>query len=214
MEKGEKGEKGSDEERVETRPRRPRRPRQGGADEDEEYNKPAESKISEPAYTEPQAKPRRRRQVEESNDTAGDGGWMGGMAPDNKQKFEPEQETPDVMTTQNKDKHFNDDDAEIVIPDLDEDGGGDTDQRVAHAPRNVSRKIPPLSSLQHEAKTFLQTNKDGIDLSILLGTLVPSNMLVEDDSLWTFDSLLREVTEELHSMAKEQAATTKSAPKA
>ena len=99
MEKGEKGEKGSDEERVETRPRRPRRPRQGGADEDEEYNKPAESKISEPAYTEPQAKPRRRRQVEESNDTAGDGGWMGGMAPDNKQKFEPEQETPDVMTT-------------------------------------------------------------------------------------------------------------------
>jgi hypothetical protein len=26
---------------------------------------------------------------------------------------------------------------------------------------------------------------------VLLGTLVPPNMLVEDDSLWTFESLLR-----------------------
>ena len=33
--------------------------------------------------------------------------------------------------------------------------------------------------------------QDGIDLSILLGTLVPPNMLMEDDALWTFDSLLR-----------------------
>jgi hypothetical protein len=33
--------------------------------------------------------------------------------------------------------------------------------------------------------------QDGIDLSILLGTLVPPDMLVEEDTLWTFDSLLR-----------------------
>jgi hypothetical protein len=62
---------------------------------------------------------------------------------------------------------------------------------VAHAPRNLSRKIPSLSTLQHEAKSYLHSNKDGIDMSILLGTLVPPNMLAEDDSLWTFDSLLR-----------------------
>lgn len=48
--------------------------------------------------------------------------------------------------------------------------------------------------------------QDGIDLSVLLGTLVPPNMLTEDDSLWTFESLLREVTEELHDMAKQKSA--------
>jgi hypothetical protein len=30
---------------------------------------------------------------------------------------------------QNKDKHFDEGVADIIIPDLDEDGGGDADQR-------------------------------------------------------------------------------------
>jgi hypothetical protein len=30
---------------------------------------------------------------------------------------------------------------------------------VAHAPRNLSRKIPALSTLQHEAKSYLHSNK-------------------------------------------------------
>jgi hypothetical protein len=30
---------------------------------------------------------------------------------------------------------------------------------VAHAPRNLSRKIPALSTLQHEAKSYLHANK-------------------------------------------------------
>lgn len=62
---------------------------------------------------------------------------------------------------------------------------------VAHAPRNVHRKIPTLSELEVESKGSIPTSEDGLKLNILLGTLVPPTMLVESDTLWTFESLLR-----------------------
>mmetsp|Transcript_4039 Transcript_4039/g.4017 ORF Transcript_4039/g.4017 Transcript_4039/m.4017 type:complete len:230 (+) Transcript_4039:59-748(+) len=202
--KGDKG--GQDDDKGDTRPRRPRRMRKDDSNmnEDDEITSKSssqqQSQQSQPSESS-QNKPRRKRVTNDDDTTSGDGGWMGGVTQEQKQKFEPEPESPAIVA-QNKDKHFNEDVAEIIIPDLDEDGGGDADQRVAHAPRNLSRKIPALSTLQHEAKSYLHSNKDGIDLSILLSTLVPPNMLIEDDSLWTFDSLLREVTEELYSMGR------------
>lgn len=39
-------------------------------------------------------------------------------------------------------------------------------------------------------------------MSVLLNTLVPPAMLEEEDSPWTFESLLREITDELLPLLK------------
>ena len=70
----------------------------------------------------------------------------------------------------------------LVIPDLDEEGGADADQRsnhlvynffsferllfhsiVAHAPRNLNRKLPTRAELDNEVKASLPNS----DVSIL-----------------------------------------------
>eukprot|EP00428_Durinskia_dybowskii_P085266 CAMPEP_0170428136 /NCGR_PEP_ID=MMETSP0117_2-20130122/39606_1 /TAXON_ID=400756 /ORGANISM="Durinskia baltica, Strain CSIRO CS-38" /LENGTH=248 /DNA_ID=CAMNT_0010687403 /DNA_START=62 /DNA_END=808 /DNA_ORIENTATION=- len=103
----------------------------------------------------------------------------------------------------NRDKHLQDDNDEIIlIPDLDEEGGADSDQRIAHAPRNVNRKIPTLKDLEVEVKAAVPTSEEGLNLSVLLTTLVPAGMVKEDDVVWTFDSLLREITDELSNTPK------------
>ena len=38
---------------------------------------------------------------------------------------------------------------------------------------------------------FLNAAQSGLDLSVLLSTLVPPAMVVESDTPWTFESLLR-----------------------
>ena len=76
---------------------------------------------------------------------------------------------------------------------------------VAHAPRNVHRKIPTLAELEAEAKTTAATNDDdlpGLQLRVLTSTLVPGSMLIEKDEEWNFDSLLREITNELSDVPK------------
>lgn len=76
---------------------------------------------------------------------------------------------------------------------------------VAHAPRNVYRKIPTLAELETEAKTTAATNDEdlpGLQLRVLTSTLVPGTMLVEKDEEWNFDSLLREITNELSDVPK------------
>lgn len=81
----------------------------------------------------------------------------------------------------------------MVIPDLDEDGYDD-DHRVAHAPRNVNRKIPSLEELQNEGAAALASSsvsEGGLDLGVLLRTLVPAQFVVEQDSSWSFESLLK-----------------------
>jgi len=96
-------------------------------------------------------------------------------------------------------KFFNDGEQDdiIMIPDLDEDGA-DADHRVAHAPRNVHRKIPSLADLESEVKQAVASSaEEGFDLAILLRTLVPPTLVQEADETWTFESLLREVTDEL-----------------
>ena len=40
----------------------------------------------------------------------------------------------------------------MLIPDLDEEGGADSDQRIAHAPRNINRRIPTLAELENDIK--------------------------------------------------------------
>jgi hypothetical protein len=79
----------------------------------------------------------------------GGGGWMN--SPDKKAtavsklSIEEDEENNKINANpNNKDKFFQEGTDDImVIPDLDEDGYDD-DHRVAHAPRNITRKIPSL----------------------------------------------------------------------
>lgn len=164
----------------------------------------------------------RRKRSEVNNDTGGGGGWMvmssaapvsrrdANSAGDNSgtQGFVEEDDTKDSPgkdNKNNKDKHFQGDDNDeiILIPDLDEEGGADSDQRIAHAPRNITRKIPTLNDLETAVKAAAssivdaQDGTSSLNLNILLSTLIPVNMVHEDDSTWSFDSLLREITDEL-----------------
>jgi hypothetical protein len=79
---------------------------------------------------------------------------------------------------------------------------------VAHAPRNVHRRIPTLDELSSDSKhSIISTSevfhfhlfsqkvtallKDNLKLQILTSTLVPASMLQEPDIPWTFENLLR-----------------------
>ena len=95
MEKGEKGEK-QDDEKGDTRPRRPRRLRKEESSAGDEEDNAAASKADTRERDAPQSKPRRKRNTADE-ETAGDGGWMGGIAQEQKPKFEPEPEGPVIV---------------------------------------------------------------------------------------------------------------------
>ena len=158
----------------------------------------------------PGGKPRRRRAED-------DGGWMNTSSADPKRPISepepvPEEDDATNMTSQNKDKHFKDtnNDEILIIPDLDEDGG-DNDQRVAHAPRNFNRRIPTLDELENDVKVALPQSETGLDMTVLFKSLVPAPQVQEEDVPWNFDTLLREVTEEI--MAPVLSDLTITAPK-
>ena len=180
---------------------------------------PAEEKpqnnATEESLQNEDSKPRRRRAAggaEDSDKGAENGGWMNMNSSENKfvpKKALVQDEGVDVMPQAlNKDKHFQENDDDImVIPDLDEDGA-DADQRIAHAPRNINRKIPTLNDLENEVKTAVTSADTGFDLGVLLSTLVPSALLAEADVPWTFESLLRDVTDELTATSKTVTETS------
>jgi hypothetical protein len=130
---------------------------------------------------------------------------------------EPEEdEEEELQSTLRNNKHRDDDDDDIIIiPDLDEDGGGfdgGGDSRVAQAPRNVVRKIPTLDELERDVQSTMPTvSAGGYDLAVLTSTLVPSTGLSEIDEAWDFDSLLREVTDQLTDTPKTVVSATISA---
>ncbi len=162
-------------------------------------------------------KPRRRVRNGEGDNTVAasttsggtGGGWMtsDNNAPKKKLSMvnmnEHEASEAHSMAGVNKDKHFQEGDGEmLIIPDLDEDAGFDVDQRVAHAPKNVHRKIPTLAELEEELTASIPAQEEGLKLQVLSAALVPASLLYEADVPWTFESLLREVTEELSELPK------------
>eukprot|EP01031_Cornospumella_fuschlensis_P033305 gene33305-40290_t len=175
-------------------------------------NPPAEEKASTPKAEEaPQGdgQKQRRRRPQEGGGDAG-GGWMSLESDNSRNKklsmmsMEDDEADRDApVIANNKDKHFQEGDGEVlIIPDLDEEAGIDVDQRVAHAPRNVHRKIPTLAELEEEMAGSIPAQEGGINLQVLTSTLVPAQLLYEEDSVWTFESLLREVQEELSELPK------------
>lgn len=161
----------------------------------------------------PGGKGRRRRAADEEETAApsksGGGGWMNSSATKPVQNEVDDFGAADDIPMISKSKKEKDADDEIlVIPDLDEDAGTDADHRVAHAPRNLNRKVPTRAELENDVKASVPSVEGGFDLTVLLGTLVPHSMVYEDDVPWTFDTLLREVTEEINaSNAKIQVVT-------
>lgn len=129
----------------------------------------------------------------------GGGGWMDSPVAKPQMRDEQDETIKELPNANpnNKNKYFQEETDEIiVIPDLDEDGAENESERVAHAPRNLTRKIPSRLELEMDLKTSLPSTELGFDLSVLLGTLIPSEQLKDEDVLWTFDSLLREITSE------------------
>lgn len=170
-------------------------------------------------------KPRRKREGDDkpSSSSGKDtgGGWMS-MSSDPKPKINTNvqfdndnNDENDNITIKNnkKDKHFQDDDdgGIMIIPDLDEDGGDD-DSRVARAPKNIHRKIPTLADLEDEVKSAIPTIEGGFNLKVLLETLIPPGQVQDPDSAWSFETLLRDITDELTSPNKTVISTTIGSP--
>ena len=188
----------------EEKARRPRRERK-------EEQKPVQETADEkPPDVTPSGKPRRKR-GDQSPQGGGGGGWMSAPA---KQVYNNDENDAgsipslnETIVAGNKDKHFNDndDDEILIIPDLDEEGGADADQRVAHAPRNITRRIPTLSELESEAVAAIPTSDiEGLDLTCLQSTLVPLELIKEEDITWTFETLLSEATDEVNGTQQPQ----------
>ncbi|KAG9417190.1 hypothetical protein AC1031_001579 [Aphanomyces cochlioides] len=99
-----------------------------------------------------------------------------------------------------KNKHFDDDGdtTELMeIPDLEEEEREpDITTQIADAPRNTARMVQSLKELERDVKYSLPATS-GVDLQILTSFLIPQKAVLEEDEEWTFDSLLRDVFQEL-----------------
>ena len=80
----------------------------------------------------------------------------------------------------------------------------DITTQVAQAPRNLTRRLPNLRDLDAELKGAVPSGF-GVDLSVLTATLVPPDMVSEEDATWEFDALLQEVTQEFIADAERAA---------
>ncbi len=76
----------------------------------------------------------------------------------------------------------------------------------------MHRKIPTLNDLEDEVKAAIPSIEGGFDLKVLLSTLVPPGQVQEQDVTWSFDSLLRDVTDELTAPQKTVISTTIGSP--
>ncbi|CAK4646169.1 hypothetical protein LEN26_015760 [Aphanomyces euteiches] len=99
-----------------------------------------------------------------------------------------------------KNKHFDDDGdtTELMeIPDLEEEEREpDITTQIADAPRNTARVVQSLKELERDVKYSLPATS-GVDLQILTSFLIPQKAVLEEDEEWTFDSLLRDIFQEL-----------------
>ena len=206
MFKQSKGEEDDDEGKM-FKPVRPRRERltEDAADE-KEGNPEGDEAMGE-------TKGRRRRVDEEKKDEEAPLGWMTSPNKRTTNKLKIEEDEDPMTASKSNNKHFGDDDFDdgiMLIPELDEDGGGDMegDTRVAQAPRMVHRKIPTLAELEKDARATVPVHEGQYDLGVLLRTLVPADQVMEGNEAWEFDQLLREVTDELTQTPKTVVSAT------
>lgn len=157
-------------------------------------------------------KGRRRRVEEDEKKEEAPVGWM--TSPNknnNRNRLKIEEDEAESMANTKNNKHFGDefDDGIMLIPDLDEDNGEqEVDNRVAQAPRHVPRKIPTLAELEEGMKSTVPMIDGNYDLGVLTRTLVPLESCQESNEAWEFDSLLREVTDELTNTPKTVVSAT------
>ncbi|OQS04083.1 hypothetical protein THRCLA_03644 [Thraustotheca clavata] len=103
-------------------------------------------------------------------------------------------------TTKSKNRHFDDDGdtTEIIeIPDLEEEERvPDITTQIAEAPRNTTRVVQSLKELERDVKYALPSTGN-VDLQLLTSFLCPQRAVMEEDEPWDFDSLLRDVFQEV-----------------
>ena len=58
-------------------------------------------------------------------------------------------------------------------------------------------RLPEMRELDNAIQYIVASSSGGIDLSLLTETLLPPALLQEPDEAWDFDSLLRDVHQEL-----------------
>lgn len=88
------------------------------------------------------------------------------------------------------------------IPDLDEEPEERIEVKVAKAPRTVTRRLPSLRELDAGAASLTSSSLTTVetaawDLPLLAGCMVAPAMVEEEDEVWEFDSLMREVQQEM-----------------
>ena len=84
----------------------------------------------------------------------------------------------------------------MIIPDLDDDTDAvdSFETQVAVAPKASTKKLNSLNELDIANKHIVPSIAGpGLDISLLTSCLVPHDNIVEDDNLWTFDTLLHEI---------------------
>ncbi|EQC36978.1 hypothetical protein SDRG_05799 [Saprolegnia diclina VS20] len=106
-----------------------------------------------------------------------------------------------------KNRHFDDDGetTELVeIPDLEEEEREpDITTQIAEAPRNTARIVQSLKELERDVKYALPST-GSIDLQLLTSFLCPQRAVIEEDEAWDFDSLLRDVFQEVQKELEEK----------
>lgn len=85
----------------------------------------------------------------------------------------------------------------LIIPDLERNESGDIVTQVADAPRNRMKRVPPLAELDRNLLRIVSSNDREIDLTPVAGTLIPTQLVAENEDCWDFDALLLEVTRDV-----------------
>lgn len=85
-----------------------------------------------------------------------------------------------------------------MIPDLADVHEEDFNQRTAQAPNVMINRLVSFTELEKDLlKHSAFSSLDGINLTPLIGRLVPEEETIEDDRAWTWDNLIADIASHL-----------------
>eukprot|EP01029_Cantina_marsupialis_P014625 TRINITY_DN32086_c0_g1_i1.p1 TRINITY_DN32086_c0_g1~~TRINITY_DN32086_c0_g1_i1.p1 ORF type:complete len:178 (+),score=62.34 TRINITY_DN32086_c0_g1_i1:93-626(+) len=108
-----------------------------------------------------------------------------------------ESKTNTGIVIKNQGKHFAETGGIPTIHTLEEENEEDITTKIAEAPRNENRGIQSLNELDNDIRFTIESESDGIDLSLLTSMLCPPGSVLETDEPWKFDTLLQSVAQDI-----------------
>ena len=121
--------------------------------------------------------------------------WEDEMESDRKRSVNSNNKSPS-RSRNNHDFSDGADSGIMIIPDLDDetDAVDSFENQIAVAPKASTKKLNSLNELDIANKHIVPSIAGpGLDISLLTSCLVPHDNVLEDDNLWTFDTLLHEI---------------------